>query len=331
MNNSYILGNNLLVKSPLIVDPALLIYLEEALVLVQQRLQAFASEADFTRNMAVAFGEEAEVDSLEAAWLAGDLSIFPELEIRNLAELNGANGAYSADTNRIYLSWEFLQSNQGNTESLASLLLEEIGHRVDSLLNTQDSAGDEGEIFSALVRGENLSSEQLQRLRAEDDTETISLDGQIIQIEKNTSTWINPAGGDWSQPDNWSLGLPTASDDVLITQSGNYTVNLNVNAEVNDFTLGWSSGTQTFSIGGRNLTLNGTGTVNSNGVVNLSGGQITGGGTLTTDGVFNWDGGTQSGSGTTVITDTLNITGDSRRDLNTRNLETNGTTLWTGT
>ncbi|MGB7443346.1 MAG: putative Ig domain-containing protein, partial [Coleofasciculaceae cyanobacterium] len=42
-------------------------------------------------------------------------------------------------------------------------------------------------------------------------------------------------------------------------------------------------------------------------------------------------GGTQSGSGTTVITDTLNITGDSRRDLNTRNLETNGTTLWTGT
>lgn len=149
MNNTYILGSNLLVESSLIIESAVLTSLEKALVLVQQRLQAFASNPDFAQKMVLAFGEGVEIGSLKTAWLAGDYSIFPKIEIRNAADINGANGAYGAANNKIYLAWEFLQANQENIESFVGLLLEEIGHRVDSILNYSDSAGDEGAVFSA--------------------------------------------------------------------------------------------------------------------------------------------------------------------------------------
>jgi uncharacterized repeat protein (TIGR01451 family) len=51
---------------------------------------------------------------------------------------------------------------------------------------------DEGAIFSALVRGETLDENQLQQLRAENDTATITLDGQFIQIEKAA---VSDSGG----------------------------------------------------------------------------------------------------------------------------------------
>ncbi|MBD2302707.1 hypothetical protein [Nostoc sp. FACHB-190] len=155
MNNTYILHNNLVVESPLSVDTTTLVALEQALILVQERLQAFAGEPEFAQKIAVAFGDTADTDSLRTAWLAGDLSIVPTIAIRNAADINGANGAYGAFTNRIYLSWEFLQVNQANPQNFVGLLLEEIGHRVDSVLNNSDSAGDEGAIFSALVQGAN--------------------------------------------------------------------------------------------------------------------------------------------------------------------------------
>ena len=149
MKNNYILSNNLLIESSINIDPVLLTSLEDALILIRQELHSFANQADFVEKMTAVFGEEIGVYSLKTAWMLGDFSIFPNIEIRNVSELNGANGAYSSDTNRIYLSWEFLQATSGNSDDLVGLLLEEFGHRVDSLLNTQDSAGDEGAIFSA--------------------------------------------------------------------------------------------------------------------------------------------------------------------------------------
>jgi hypothetical protein len=180
MNKAYILNNTLLVESSIIIDPTLLTALEQALVLVQQRLQTFASDVEFAQKMTVAFGEDVEVNSLRAAWLTGDFSIFPEIEIRNAAELNGAHGAYGATTNRIYLSWEFLPGNQGNIESFVGLLLEEFGHRVDVVLNSSDSAGDEGAIFSALVQGYSLDDQTLQALKAEDDSGIVTVNGEAI-------------------------------------------------------------------------------------------------------------------------------------------------------
>ncbi|MBD2491991.1 calcium-binding protein, partial [Aulosira sp. FACHB-615] len=191
MNNTYILHNNLVVKSPLSVKPTILIALEQALVLVQERLQAFANEPDFAQKMAIAFGEKTEVGLLKTAWLAEDFSIIPQIAIYNAAAINGANGAYGTFTNRIYLSWEFLQVNQANPENLVGLLLEEIGHRVDNVLNNSDSAGDEGAIFSALVQGESFANEALAQLKAEDDSAVITIDGQAIAVEQQNFTGTN--------------------------------------------------------------------------------------------------------------------------------------------
>src|SRR5262249_34469126 len=40
-----------------------------------------------------------------------------------------------------------------------------------------------------------------------------------------TVYWINPDGGDWAVPGNWSTGsLPGINDDAVIELPGNYTV-----------------------------------------------------------------------------------------------------------
>ncbi|MBD2302223.1 Calx-beta domain-containing protein [Nostoc sp. FACHB-190] len=223
MNNTYILHNNLVVQSPLSVEPTILVALEQALVLVQERLQAFANEPDFAQKMAIAFGEKTEVDLLKTAWLSEDFSVIPQIAIRNAADINGANGAYGAFTNKIYLSWEFLQANQANPENLVGLLLEEIGHLVDSVLNNSDSAGDEGAIFSALVQGESLSSGQLQSLKAEDDHAVITLDGQAVEIEQQD--FIGTAGNDnitGTAGDDFIQGL--GGNDILNGLAGNDTL-----------------------------------------------------------------------------------------------------------
>jgi hypothetical protein len=49
-----------------------------------------------------------------------------------------------------------------NPEAIAAVLLEEIGHFVDSKINFSDAPGDEGAIFSALVRGVELDKAEFQ-------------------------------------------------------------------------------------------------------------------------------------------------------------------------
>ncbi|HEY9848183.1 MAG TPA: Calx-beta domain-containing protein [Leptolyngbyaceae cyanobacterium] len=159
----------------------------ESLQTAQNLLKGFATAPDFGAKMQVAFGNSfnvASANALAKTWIAGDFSTFPKIEIRNSAEINGAKGAFAAANNTIYLSREFLTENVANTEAVVSVLLEEIGHALDNQLNDADTPGDEGEIFSALVRGEKLEVEDLQRMKAEDDTATITLEGQEIQIEQ---------------------------------------------------------------------------------------------------------------------------------------------------
>ncbi|WP_242056395.1 S-layer family protein [Nostoc sp. FACHB-152] len=233
MNNAYILHNNLVVESPLNIDSNILRTLEQALFLTQERLQTFANDSDFTQKMAVAFGGEAKVDFLGTAWLAKDFSIFPNIEIRNAADINGANGAYGASTNKIYLSWEFLLTNQANPENFVGLLLEEIGHRIDTVLNNTDSAGDEGAIFSALVQGESLSNAALTQLKAENDSAVININGQAIAVEQQNFTGTNGnntiTGTSGEDNINSGLGIDNvdggAGNDLLIVDysSNSYT------------------------------------------------------------------------------------------------------------
>jgi phage baseplate assembly protein gpV len=117
-----------------------------------------------------------------------------------------------------------------------------------------------------------------------------------------TVSWVNAAGGSWSQGSNWSTGTPPGqTDDVLITLVDTYTVTLDVDATVASLTLGTTSRTQTLSLPTNILTLKNASTVSGHGVLELAGGTLVAGG-ITVSGTLNWTGGTMSGNGTTTIT-----------------------------
>jgi uncharacterized repeat protein (TIGR01451 family) len=168
---------------------SLLSILAAAQNLTKVKLQAFAQTQDFAEKMTLAFGERGNFTDLQNAWKAGEVA-FPSIEIHTTTELNGAYGAFSQTTGKIYLAQELLEKH--DLELVTAVLLEEYGHFVDNQLNRRDTPGDEGAIFSTFVRGSTLAPEQIQPLKAEDDTATVTLDNQVVQIEQAT---VSDSGG----------------------------------------------------------------------------------------------------------------------------------------
>ncbi|MEM7578355.1 MAG: LysM peptidoglycan-binding domain-containing protein [Cyanobacteria bacterium P01_A01_bin.80] len=174
---------------PLIGDmPTLLtgVMLDSNIYNVKEQLETFASDEEFFDKMKLAF--ENDFSTNEAKTLIQDLAsgeAIPEIEIIPAAQLNNANGAFGEGT--IYLSEKFLTENAANPGAVESVLLEEIGHYVDQELGGSDSMGDEGDIFSKVVRGETITGDELAAIKAEDDSATISLNGKEIYVELNES------------------------------------------------------------------------------------------------------------------------------------------------
>src|SRR5215831_14664024 len=84
------------------------------------------------------------------------------------------------------------------------------------------------------------------------------------------TSWTNPTGGLWSNPANWSAGVPGASDQALITLAGTYTVTLDQNASVAGITLGAGSGQQTLAANGRTISSSGTIAIATSGLFDIS-------------------------------------------------------------
>jgi RHS repeat-associated protein len=172
---------------------------------VRQYLAQFAATDDFDRKIASIFGTEidrVQLAKIREQWLDGDFSIIPEIEILDRGELGTANGAYAGSLDspsgtlreRILVSADFLAQHGTDIQAIAGLLLEEIGHKIDRVLNGGvDSRGDEGAIFRLLVTGETVSDEILAGLRGKDDRTTILLDGNAVEIEKQD--FFGDAGG----------------------------------------------------------------------------------------------------------------------------------------
>ena len=156
----------------------------QATVVAKNLLQQFAAQSNFESYLKLAFGNDIDIDLLKASWTAGEFA-FPEIEIVNRADINNANGAFAADANKIYLAQEFLIENVNNIDAVQKIVLEEYGHFIDSQLNVVDALGDEGAIFAALVQGEELRESDLLRLKNENDTAVVVLDGKEVAIEQN--------------------------------------------------------------------------------------------------------------------------------------------------
>ncbi|MEB3341347.1 calcium-binding protein [Okeania sp.] len=163
--------------------------LESAWSTTKDALMNFATNPNFLRNLETAFGSDLDLEKateLATVWGTGDFRGLPEIEVRSNSEMNGAMGAFSTETNTIYFSQEYLSGNADNAEVVAAVWLEEIGHFVDSIVNSQDAVGDEGDIFSRLLRGDVLSGLELEFLQSQDDSAVVILDGVEIAIEMNT-------------------------------------------------------------------------------------------------------------------------------------------------
>lgn len=209
--------------------------------------------------MNLAFGEgwdAAVVGDLARDWLTGDFSDLPPVEIRAGAEINGANGAFAAATDTIYLSSEFVAGNAGSPEAIVSVLLEETGHYIDSQINTSDAAGDEGAIFAIAVQGKEFDAAELQALKAEDDTATVMLDGKAILIEQDntlSAARVITVGSTTTTYSDW-VGTTDTNDYYRFSLSNNSNFNLTLNglSADADVQLLDSSGTalQTSSNGG---------------------------------------------------------------------------------
>ena len=79
----------------------------------------------------------------------GDKRDLPPVEVLPSSAMSGAIGAYAASTGTIYLNHDWLKD--ASSDSIKSVLTEELGHHLDQLLSEHDTEGDEGEVFANLL------------------------------------------------------------------------------------------------------------------------------------------------------------------------------------
>ncbi|HXJ74075.1 MAG TPA: hypothetical protein VNM37_14545, partial [Candidatus Dormibacteraeota bacterium] len=137
----------------------------------------------------------------------------------------------------------------------------------------------------------------------------LALAGAALLINLNLNAadlvWIGGTGN-WNAAGNWSPAqIPTAADNVWLTNSGTYTVTVPAGSTAtnNSLTIGGASGTQTLAVDRAPLSINGPSLINGNGQLTLLVAQslVTGPGSLTVNGVLNCPNGTISGAGALTI------------------------------
>jgi hypothetical protein len=124
-------------------------------------------------------------ETIRSQWAGGDFSQLPPIEVLSSDILGNARGAYAASSNTIYLADTFVAT--ATPETLSAVLLEEIGHYVDVQINSSDTPGDEGELFSALVRGIPPTEPELSRIQSENDQAMVIINGVATLVEQATA------------------------------------------------------------------------------------------------------------------------------------------------
>ena len=150
---------------------------------------------------------------LNGRLVAGDWSDLPKVEILSGSSMGGAIGAWASSTSTIYLNSDWLST--ANKAQISAVLTEEFGHYLDSKFNAVDTQGDEGELFSRILSGEELGKTGHESIRTEDDTVWLTLqNGRTIKAEAATIT-----GGEGN--DNIT---GTNSADTINGRGGNDTI-----------------------------------------------------------------------------------------------------------
>ena len=151
------------------------------------QLTSFANLSNFWSRFDSVFGtsyDKAIADTLRSQWQTKNFSLLPQIEVVSNRILGNARAAYGTSTNKIYISDSFLTASTTTPSAITAVLLEEIGHFVDAKVNKIDTKGDEGELFSNIVRGVTLSASDLTRIQADNDWGKITLNRQAIAVEQ---------------------------------------------------------------------------------------------------------------------------------------------------
>lgn len=131
-------------------------------------------------------GTPEALQQLVGQWAAGDFGNLPPIVLLSAQDISGAMGAYAISTGTIYLNQDWLLG--ANQEQVQAVLTEELGHRLDGLLNAVDTPGDEGEYFSRLLNPLGPSQGEKGLPRTQTDASTISTEGNLITVEQAASS-----------------------------------------------------------------------------------------------------------------------------------------------
>ncbi|MCG5058789.1 MAG: VCBS repeat-containing protein [Limnoraphis sp. WC205] len=156
-----------------------------ALTGVQSQLQVFLNSPDAFEQLDQVFDitDPKAADLLIKNGAAGNFENIPDLQILPDAAMNGAQGGFSNNKDTIYLAESLVQAD---ILGIQETLIEEIGHKFDTLLNPGgDTPGDEGELFKDIVLGLPLSQPELLRIQTENDFGTVVVDNQVISVEQS--------------------------------------------------------------------------------------------------------------------------------------------------
>jgi hypothetical protein len=147
------------------------------------QIQEFLNRPDYLEQFKIAFGQDVErtkLDQILQDWQTEGHKL-PEVRILSAQILGKASGGFDTVNNQIYLSSNLI--DRGKLSEITSVIIEEIGHYLDSKIHPNgDAPGDEGEIFSKLVRGVDISPSEYVTLINEDDSTTIILPNYQLSI-----------------------------------------------------------------------------------------------------------------------------------------------------
>ena len=196
--------------------------LVQALEGTKLELGELQKSPDLKAIMEPIFGNGVDIETVNQIFknIGNDyLSQTPLIEVISEGLPEGINGAFDSLTGIIYLSQTFVRSNASNPTAITFVILKEIGHYIDSKINSYDSPGDEGEIFARTVLNLGITEPEISKLKAEDDTTTIILNNREVVVEQSTtanlSTITSSAVGGSVAPNLLGNNEPISSKEII--------------------------------------------------------------------------------------------------------------------
>ena len=145
-------------------DAAQDISAESLLELWQPRLQTWAEQGELLDAATVALHLDQnqpppQLTGIVERLKQGHTTDIPTIELLEQAAIPSAAGAYAASKRTICLNRNWV--NTASETDTVRVLTEEFGHRLDALIQTVDTPGDEGRQLSNLLTGNNSKKDKI--------------------------------------------------------------------------------------------------------------------------------------------------------------------------